>query len=1163
MKTKFKNIFFSLLVAIALLCSANFPLAIGVVNTVNNLSLAEYKPTDFVTPYDFTNATGWTSHVVNDSDVKNKFTNSSIGKNISTLVASDTFDIKYKPATNYKDQSTDTSGANSDFSAMMIHANGAPLTSVVTETDEKGNTVYQKDSEGNWIYETNSDGSKKVISSKDKTGSADKYVLVDGTNDQYYVKVPSTKNEFVTYYYQTNTALTLKANSWYVVSFWVWTKDADATVMLTGTDFETKITANTNGAWKQYYKFIETSSDNTNSVNIRFYYGDNKCLVADQSEDVTPDNNTLPKTLTGVVFLDHLCVQTISETEYRNQTVGGETLDAESQTPKYSRRFDANFYNKADFNGNFESNLEVYEYMYGEDSYNKETANTKFQNYINKYTSDTSTDKLSDKQLANIQRAYEEKLSSSIVLESKEFETEEDVLDADKNPTYDGNGDKITEIVPAPNTFNPDNKILKIENKSEKYTLGLLSKPISVPQYSYLRVTLFTRTTAATESAVIKLISSIKTGDNVILDQNGDIVIDENSDGSMQIKSQTISAYKTESYNTNNWTEVTFYVQGSSYYDSTMQIALLADAESTAYYDEIRVEHIASTTYTNALSSKKFDLFPTSTSINGSITNGYFDFIETNNADPSKTEIPYTPASWIPVKDSSSDVISGIISTKDNFLNTLVKDADGNEITLSEKIGNPSNPISYTYGKNGEKIENPRTNVLVMYAPKEVDGKEVTHTFAYRNKDQNNKETTFSLSGNSVYQISFEVYADTNFDGSIYANLICKELNIAEFETEVELGSEAGWQKYTIVVRTGSSSRSVTLEYGIKDAVGTAFFQKIGYKKLAEKTVDDEKISVDQQYLDIESEYNTMDKQRENKIRFVNFDNNPFVMYSNSQVKDGETELGYYSSLSHSLKEAGKDEDPIEQGILGVIDTTKNLTLGNASFNLESSFLSNPVSNSSFAMFIYNDINYATQVNPNTQISLSSSSYYEISVYVKTKDIAEGKGLTINMDKISVKFNNINTEKDEYGNLDETNGYKKFTAIVKTGSSTISNFDITYSLGTSSNKTTGLALISNIQVNKLANEDAYNELIEKVDKNDTTTVIKDFSSKSTSTLDEDADNLTLATFFLVFSSLLLVAVLVFAIVSVYIRRVPKVQNASGNNKSSKKSGDNTPKDGFI
>jgi len=282
-------------------------------------------------------------------------------------------------------------------------------------------------------------------------------------------------------------------------------------------------------------------------------------------------------------------------------------------------------------------------------------------------------------------------------------------------------------------------------------------------------------------------------------------------------------------------------------------------------------------------------------------------------------------------------------------------------------------------------------------------------------------------------------------------------------------------------------------------------------------------------------------------------------MYSNSQVKDQNNELGYYSSLSHSLKEAGEKEDPIEQGILGIVDTEKGLNLG-TNYNLESSYMKNPTANSSFAMFLYNDANYATQALPNTKISLSSSSYYEISVYVKTKGIDEGKGLTINMDKISVKFKDINTENANYDNLDETNGYKKFTAIVKTGSSSISNFDITYNLGTDSNKTTGLALISNIQVNKLASEDAYKELVEKVNKNDLTTVIKDFSSKSTSALDKEANNLTLATFFLVFSSILLVAALVFALVSISIKRNLRTTGSSA--KSAKKDTD-APKDGFI
>jgi len=1148
MKKKIKNTIFSLLVAIALLLSGNFTLAFTAVNSLKQSSFAEYKPTDFVSPYEFSSNTGWSKKPVDDNTIKQTFS-----ANISTNLTSLT---KFKPNANYKGDLTSVeSGTISDYGVMSITTDSTPVKTEVEKTKD-GKVVFKTNPDGSYVYVLD-DKTGEPKEHPSNSGDTNRFVLKDGTTNVYYEKEAEMEEINVYYYFQTNNSLSLKANSWYVVGAYVCTFDADASIMVSGTKFEKEVKVpNTNGKWQLVYLFLETSSDSTNSVNLRFYYGSSDGISTATEKDATE---------TGAVYLDHVTVQTISQTEYLLNTINGEevegkvTNDLTNLVDTYSARYDFDqTINK--INNKFETGLtdngdgtfkfNLYEKLYGTNDYDDEStelANNYYQYYINKYTADDGKEKLTDKQLGLWHKAYNEKLKTSVVLESKEFETEEEVKDEQGNPVLDGNQKPTTKIVPAPSTFNLNNHVLKLENKSEKYSLGILSAPIEVDQFGYYKLTLFARGLSEEDSATVKLISFIKTGTS-------------SEDGAMQVKSQTVSPYTEKSDNTNNWTEISFYIQGSSYYNTTFQIALLADKESTIYYDQIRLESITSTTYSNATSSKQFNLFPSSTAITSSITNGTFDSIKTEDVNPNDIKKPYLPNSWTKLDKSSEDVVAGIVSSKTDFY-SVQTNSDGK--TVQQLLGGAENPIR-DYELNGKIISPARTNFLAIYAPKTVDGKETTHDYGY-------KSNSISLSSNSAYKITVQVYyvgntQDSNFSGNMYLNLIASDENIAEFNTtvtEAETEIKGNWITYTFAVHTGSASRTVYLKLGVTEATGTVFFQKVNYKKLAEKTVDEEKISVDTQFNEIVSEVNTIEKQDAKRMKVVSFEKDPFIMHSEDKVKDKD----YYQSLSHSLRTAEDDKDTkedesiIEQGEMGVVDLTESdgLTL-NQNLTLESSFLSNPKGSSSFAMFIHNSSNYFTQVSPRNEISLSSSSYYEISLYVKTKDIAEGNSFKVYLDKISVTFN-VNTEHDNYGDLTESNGYKKLTAFVKTGSSTISGLKIVYELGSTQNKFTGTALVSNLSVTKLADEEAYNELVKDVNSSDKTTVIKNFKVEAEHDHDhEDADNLTLATFFLVFSSILLVAALVFALVSISIKRNLRTTGSSA--KSAKKDTD-APKDGFI
>ena len=181
MKKKIKNIFFSLLIAIALMLSSNFSLAFSVVNSLKNLSFAEYKPTDFITPYEFSSDSGWKGYSPDEDIKKDNFGQSISATNLSKLTSD-------KPLTHYKGDSTQVEdGSLNDFGAMMIKAENAPIKYDTVEKDDDGNIVFQKNG-NDFVYEKEADNvTNKVYDSI--SGDESYFVAVEGETGKYYKKI--------------------------------------------------------------------------------------------------------------------------------------------------------------------------------------------------------------------------------------------------------------------------------------------------------------------------------------------------------------------------------------------------------------------------------------------------------------------------------------------------------------------------------------------------------------------------------------------------------------------------------------------------------------------------------------------------------------------------------------------------------------------------------------------------------------------------------------------------------------------------------------------------------------------------------------------------------------------------------------------------------------
>lgn len=183
-----------------------------------------------------------------------------------------------------------------------------------------------------------------------------------------------------------------------------------------------------------------------------------------------------------------------------------------------------------------------------------------------------------------------------------------------------------------------------------------------------------------------------------------------------------------------------------------------------------------------------------------------------------------------------------------------------------------------------------------------------------------------------------------------------------------------------------------------------------------------------------------------------------------------------------------------------------------------------------------------TVLSPKFSRSLSSKTYYALKIYVKTSSFEDGKGLKISVDAVSAEWKNIDTTKVDDDSISKTEagyGFVCYQVLISTNS-TISSVSVKFSLGDADNTTSGYAIISAVEFEQISTEKLFNEYKEKYKDSDQN-IVKDFANESSSESNETADDSktsSWATFFYVFSTILIAVVQVVAITAIIIKRHP-------------------------
>lgn len=738
----------------------------------------------------------------------------------------------------------------------------------------------------------------------------------------------ASKNTF--YYHQTSSTVSLSANSYYAISFYVQTigDDARATFAIKDTagliDNISLSNIKTNGEWQQYYMFIATSTSGASTVNLFLYLGDEEHGIA---------GNTGKTKITASVFFDDIKITKIGVSDFNKYAIDDKPLYSESTQKKegegesatlvpnhYVDEYDNRVYvvnlensmftddnNKYNYRNYIDSTINTYgsgwNSMFSFDNassdlktllgYNdssdeentpinntlSSTINTETDGY-DMYTSDFNTlwkyyisrDLSNEFSIAKYRQAYlDGKLDVSITNEIEQPKTEEDDDDDDDDD------EDVSDIVYVSSPFSKNNFALKLTNKHKDISLGITSNSFTIEQFGYYKISLWIYSPDLDGTATISVNS---------------VISDRNASTHGTLLSSTISSTyanveKSSSSNSEyGWIPVSLYIEGNNFRDMDCYLVLSADSDCTVYFDNIRIEKATSSEYDSASSSSSSDKYITALSLTNSsslvstdVKNGTFDYVkETDIEHNVNSSEPYAPDTWTVLSSSSSRVTAGIVSmnSQQSFFNT------------------------YSNGSKPTESIDDFSNIFAIYAPQTVeslDGSNVSYKHTY-----SIYSGSLSLSASTLYKISFKFYKGTDkngneFEGQLMSNIYLSSVKTENIVTKLIVDSsdiENGWQTFTYYILTGTSSQTAYLEIGVENATGLCYFKNVASEKISDKTISSifadvaKENGVNADSVDLDNIKDDVYQSIKN-TRFLDMSNNSFDYHT--YEKDEETNI--------------------------------------------------------------------------------------------------------------------------------------------------------------------------------------------------------------------------------------------------------------------------------
>ncbi len=1197
-----------------------------------------------------------------DVESENLYVQNEIRKGNAVFIIDDSLTVADKNAYSlnlYTVITTEEYNKNQSF-YVQISDNDENYSNLYTKLYYKYNASAEKE-RVLYIYSSSSSDTYTSFYNTNSDYVASDYELVQPTDTKYYKdgvelyfkkirkEVYKDVPQNTYYYFNTSSSVSLKANSYYMLSFYVNTTGelAEASIYVEDTSSNIKDLAfeniSTNGAWVKYVAFIATDSINSSTIKISMYMGNKNSILGSHASD------TSISSITGSVLFDEIKITTIGLTDFTKRAVDDKVVEETEEhkdssdtvistvkvviandsisTNVYDNRY-VSLTNSDSWSTmfNFEQNA-LQELIGNLDPVTTSTDgytpySKLWQYYISR---DVSVQGKNDK-LTQVQNAYiANDLIASILQESTidktpitsndddEDETTDDKTKDDSSSDEDKTDEEeSTDVANVPSTFKNDNYILKLQNKNRLLSLGIVSNSFVLRRAEYYKITVWIYSPDEEATATISLNSVLKTGNKL---DYGSLLQTTASE-----ISANIAGYTTTPTNEYGWIPISFYVEGNTLHDQNCNLVLSSDKNRTVYFDNISIENISSSAYDTASSDSDnttycLSLNPSTSVITNNVTNGYFNNItlKENYRTPDATA-PRTAKSWTLESTSSTNTISGILPTSKNYTD------------LSDNFYDKYNDGNIPYA-DGYDETNAYTNVYGIYAPTQITSTIKNADDTLYNARHNYKiySSSMSLSASSVYDMSFDFYKGTAFTGNMVANIyygsVATDKLISSFKLDASEFNEYEWNTFHFYIGTGTSSVTIYIEIGVTEATGTVFFKNVS-GKTSTKSLDeirDELITNSDNSEATDS--NLFEKDSLCNAKFINFKSTKFSILDNTADADS----GLYNSGDYSVSTLDTSKYTIGESGVAVanfftsnVTTTYSVTISSVVYYIGST-TNKETSETTYHLYKYSDLteevteidgkqvtvesfkkvivgkgtsatentttstdktNYsykftkdytlnnvvvpASELNNNYSqnvmvlansyttdfttatakytTSLDTSAYYVLKIYVKTSDFdGDDIGLNIKVNAVSTTFDNINTTKLDSSLLDE-NGFACYQVLISTNKSSISNLSVTYSLASEDITGKGYAIIAGSEIEKFSSEDLFNHYVETLGDNETT-VKKFYGTKATSDSDDDdsstdSEGISWATFFYIFSSLLLVLTLAIAIVSIILKKHP-------------------------
>lgn len=555
--------------------------------------------------------------------------------------------------------------------------------------------------------------------------------------------------------------------------------------------------------------------------------------------------------------------------------------------------------------------------------------------------------------------------------------------------------------------FDTDNNVFMIASSYPGYA-KFKSNEITITRHKYYRISVFTFNSITEGSATVLITSD-----------------DENPDEEAISFSASVPAQYTTNSWKGKWVETVFYVQGSTFYDRTVNMELSYGSEAfktrgAVYFDHITVQEILPAIYDASADSGTAVTFYTPAE--GAITNGGFN----TPGSYEEYSYPMVPQAWTGVNVTDNDrVVSGIICTDSEHFDTW-----------SHNYGSVVNPRPST---------NPRNMLMVWNKYPTYSG----YT-----------SPSFSLTADSYQKISVSIATQLSITSKYGADIILTDgSSIFGMFENIDITSIT---EYSFYIANGANAHTLYLSimlgndhiYEDNTALGYMFIDEVTGTESTKEAYDATTSSLYTQHIDLTTRLSS-------------------VAYSDSYLK---TPLDW-SFLT------GKNTD-INGVIAGIIDlnnfpTTNGLnadlgSITKAQIGIDSKYPDGPL----YTLILHSPYTASIGVSTATSIDFAADEYKSVTVRMKTVGIPKGYGASIVIgNKASII--EINTEYFE-GNY--KNDFVDYTFYINVGSTAESqSLEIWLGNGTKTKyNTEGYVFVSDISIQTIT-ESAYSEGIAKLD----------------------------------------------------------------------------------